>query len=226
MKDKSSGFFWPSFTDLMTSLFFIMLVLYVLTYVMLKKSIKAKDEQLAIIHAVEGSLQPLKNDKYFFKYEEEYKRFTLRFDVEFERSKYELADGQLKNYTLTIYNIKEAGVKLKTIIDNLKKEKESNANLKDVSYTLVIAGYASHTGNEQENYQLSYNRAYSLWNYWRKSLGIDFEIPEYNGLIDLQIAGNGWGGVGRIEPDNNEKNQRFIIQIMPKIGDLNQKLRK
>ena len=226
MKGKSSEFFWPSFTDLMTSLFFIMLVLYVLTYVMLKKSIKAKDEQLAIIHAVEGSLLPLKNDKYFFKYEEAYKRFTLRFDVEFERSKYQLAEGQLKNYTLTIYNVKEAGIKLKTIIDNLKKEKESNPNLKDVSYTLVIAGYASHTGNEQENYLLSYNRAYSLWNYWRKDLGIDFELLQYNGLIDLQIAGNGWGGVGRVEPDNSEQNQRFIIQIMPKIGDLNQHPKK
>lgn len=226
MKDKSSGFFWPCFTDLMTSLFFIMLVLYVLTYVMLKKSIKAKDEQLAIIHAVEGSLLPLKNDKDFFRYEELYKRFTLRFDVEFEKSKYRLAEGELKNYTLTIYKIKEAGKKLQTIIDNLKKEKDNNPNLKDVSYTLVIAGYASHTGNEQENYLLSYNRANSLWKYWKNDLGIDFEMPMYKGLIDLQIAGNGWGGVGRIEPDNSEQNQRFIIQIMPKIGDLNQHPKK
>ncbi len=226
MKDKSSGFFWPSFTDLMTSLFFIMLVLYVLTYVMLKKSIKAKDEQLAIIHAVEGSLLPLKNDKDFFRYEELYKRFTLRFDVEFEKSKYRLAEGELKNYTLTIYKIKEAGKKLQTIIDNLKKEKDSNPNLKDVSYTLVIAGYASHSGPEQENYLLSYNRANSLWKYWKNDLGIDFEMPMYKGLIDLQIAGNGWGGVGRIEPDNSEQNQRFIIQIMPKIGDLNQHPKK
>jgi len=223
MKEKSTGFFWPSFTDLMTSLFFIMLVLYVLTYVMLKRTIKAKEDQLKIITAVEGSLEPLKKDKQFFKYEEEYKRFTLRFEVEFENNKYGLVPNELKNYALTIYNIKEAGIKLKNIIDTLKKNKDNNPNLKDVSYTLVIAGYASHTGQEQENYQLSFNRAYSLWYYWKNELGIDFEMPLYNGLIDLQVAGNGWGGVGRIQPDNSEKNQRFIIQIMPKIGDLTRK---
>lgn len=39
----------------------------------------------------------------------------------------------------------------------------------------------------------------------------------YEGLIDLQIAGNGWGGVGRQQIEEN--NQRFLIQIFPKIGD-------
>ena len=39
MKKKSEGFFWASFTDLMISLFFIMLVLYVLTFVRLKKHV-------------------------------------------------------------------------------------------------------------------------------------------------------------------------------------------
>jgi hypothetical protein len=35
MKTKELGFFWPSFTDLMVSLFFIMMVLYILTYLKL-----------------------------------------------------------------------------------------------------------------------------------------------------------------------------------------------
>jgi hypothetical protein len=58
-------------------------------------------------------------------------------------------------------------------------------------------------------------------------MGIDFEAKKYEGLIDLQIAGNGWGGVGRFERDpqnfmkNETKNQRFIIQIVPKIGNTN-----
>jgi hypothetical protein len=42
-------------------------------------------------------------------------------------------------------------------------------------------------------------------------------------LIDVQITGNGWGGVGRFKIDpplyvEDRKNQRFIIQIVPKIG--------
>ncbi len=47
---------------------------------------------------------------------------------------------------------------------------------------------------------------------------VDFEAIEYNNLIDLQISGNGWGGVGRLEDDQD--NQRFLIQIFPKIGDI------
>ena len=35
-KEKKHDFFWPSYADLMTSLFFIMLVLFVLTVMMLK----------------------------------------------------------------------------------------------------------------------------------------------------------------------------------------------
>ena len=56
-----------------------------------------------------------------------------------------------------------------------------------------------------------------MWNYWL-SKGINFEDNEYKGLIDLQISGNGWGGVGREPIEDN--NQRFLIQIFPKIGEI------
>jgi hypothetical protein len=58
----------------------------------------------------------------------------------------------------------------------------------------------------------------SLRNYWRDKDGVDFEGRSYKGLIDLQISGNGWGGVGRLH--NEQDNQRFLIQIFPKIGDI------
>jgi outer membrane protein OmpA-like peptidoglycan-associated protein len=216
MKDKHSHFFWPSYTDLMTSLFFVMLVLYVLTYVRLKSTIILQKEKLAIIETVENNLKPLKNDSAFFKYEEQYKRFKLSFDVKFQNDEYNIS--KLENYEITISNIDLAGRKLKQIIDNLKKTKDADPKLTNVSYILVIAGYASKYGKEDHNYLLSYNRALSLWNYWR-SKGIDFEGPEYSNLIDLQISGNGWGGVGRVQ-DNEYNNQRFLIQIFPKIGDI------
>ena len=97
MKNKVN-FFWPSFTDLMTSLFFIMLVLYVLTYLKLSTTIKLQKEKLAIIEAVEENLKPLKNDKVLFTYEEEYKRFKLAFDVKFNKDKYAVGlDDHLQN---------------------------------------------------------------------------------------------------------------------------------
>ena len=200
----------------MTSLFFIMLVLYVLTYVRLNTTIKLQKEKLAIIETVEENLKPLKSDQALFTYEEQYKRFKLSFDVKFVTNKWQLNDSELEHFNTTINKIKQAGVKLKSIIDNLKTTKDGDEKLKNVSYILVIAGYASHTGEPYKNYELSYRRALSLRDYWL-SMGINFEAPEYKDLIDLQISGNGWGGVGRLQ--NEADNQRFLIQIFPKIGD-------
>ena len=217
MKNKQENSFWPSYTDLMTSLFFIMLVLYVLTYVRLSSTIKLQKEKLAIIETVEENLKPLKKDKSLFVYEEKYKRFKLSFDVNFKTNKSGLNPSELVNYASTITNIDKAGFKLKYIIDNLYRTKNSDAKLKNVSYILVIAGSASKLGDEYHNDVLSYNRALALRNHWR-SKGIDFEATRYQDLVDLQISGNGEGGVGRDIIDIN--NQRFLIQIFPKIGDV------
>lgn len=215
---KSNDSFWPSYTDLMTSLFFIMLVLYVLTYVRLNSTIKLQKEKIEIIETVEENLKPLQKDKTLFIYEEQYKRFNLAFQVKFNVGKSEITENDLIDYQQTRFNIIQAGNKLKTIINNLNKLKKTNDKLKNVSYILVLAGYASKIGDEIENYKLSYQRALNLKNFWKQS-GIDFEDPEYKELIDLQIAGNGTGGVGR-KTDNESDNQRFLIQIFPKIGNI------
>jgi len=235
MKKKGESFFWTSFADLMTSLFFIVLVLYVLTYIMLKRKekelINTVDDlkhKLEVYELVEQNLKPLKQDTLLFRYEEDYKRFTLAFDVNFTLGKSAIASGELNNYEVTAAKIQSVGNQLQKTIDQLAKNKADNPSMKNVSYLVIISGYASHllSGRQLSDYDLSYKRAYNLWVYW-KSIGIDFEAPKYKGLIDLQIAGNGWGGVGRYERDpdhlmaNETKNQRFIIQIVPKIGNTN-----
>lgn len=217
MKNKQENSFWPSYTDLMTSLFFIMLVLYVLTYVRLSSTINIQAKELSIIRTVEENLKPLKKDKSLFVYEEKYKRFKLSFDVKFRENKSGINKKDLENYTSTVINIDSAGFKLKSIIDTLYKKKNTDPKLNNVSYILVIAGYASKKGDEFHNYKLSYERALALRNRWRYK-GINFESIRYREIIDLQISGNGEGGVGRDLIDTN--NQRFLIQIFPKIGDV------
>ncbi len=220
-KQSNSSFFWPSFTDLMTSLFFVMLVLYVLTYLKLSTTIKLQKEKLSIIEAVEENLRPLKKDETLFTYEEAYKRFKLAFDVKFNTDRADVAsDNDLFNPGDTREKILDAGKKLLAVVNNLKKAKEADPKLKNVSYIIVIAGYASNdnTGRDH-NYELSYKRALSLWSFWKNNR-IDFEATAYKDLIDLQIAGNGWGGVGRLPANLEEDNQRFLIQVFPKIGDI------
>ena len=236
MKKKGESFFWTSFADLMTSLFFIVLVLYVLTYIMLKKKEKELvntvadlKHKLAVYELVEQNLKPLKQDTLLFRYEDNYKRFTLAFDVNFALGKSQIQRGDLNNYDVTATKIESVGKQLQITIDNLARNKAENPAMNNVSYLVIISGYASNLpyGNQTQlsDYSLSYQRAYSLWAYWKK-LNIDFEATNYEGLIDLQIAGNGWGGVGRFPPDppgfvNERRNQRFIIQIVPKIGNTN-----
>ena len=217
MKKNNTDSFWPSYTDLMTSMFFIMLVLFVLIYTKQNNQIEDLERKLAIINAVEENLKPLKSDSLLFTYEEKYKRFKLSFNVKFQIDKYHIKPGELDRYHYTIDKINKAGAKLKSIIDQLKIKKSTDPKFKNLSYILVIAGYASKTGGEYHNYELSYNRALSLRNYWRTQ-GVDFEGKNYADLIDLQISGNGWGGIGRLE--NETDNQRFLIHIFPKIGDI------
>jgi hypothetical protein len=228
MKSKSSGFFWPSFTDLMTSMFFIMLVLFVLSYARLKIKVDDLDRKLRVYNLVEENLKPIKSDTSLFRYEKEYKRFTLSFDVKFKTGMEILNEGTLDvpNPKLTLRRINEVGMKLKSIINDLYERRQADSSLSNVSYLLIISGYASDLENSSEfiEYQRSYNRAWNLWNHW-KTRGIEFDDEKYKDLVDLQISGNGLGGLGRFKRDpenkfqNEAKNQRFIIQIVPKIGD-------
>ncbi len=235
MKKTQNNFFWMSFSDLMISLFFVVLVLFVLTFVMLKgeqnkleETVENLEEKLEVYDLVEQNLIPLKKDTLLFRYEDIYKRFTLAFDVNFVIKKSKIKRGELRNFQRTSRKIIDVGRQLQNTIDRLAEEKKNNEKMNEVSYLVIISGYASHlkNANQFSDYELSYQRAYNLWNYW-KSIGIDFEADKYKGLIDLQISGNGWGGVGRFERDpenyyrNEIKNQRFIIQIIPKIGNAN-----
>lgn len=230
MSKKKSDFFWTSYADLMTSLFFIMLVLFVLIIVVMKNDqIKLKKDNISLKHKlkvfelVDENIKPLKDDSTLFIYEKKYKRFKLAFDVKFRFDKSNLSNSNhIYNANLTHINVYNAGVKLKKIIDRLYNERQSNEILKNISYVVVIAGYASKgKGGDSENYnyQLSYKRALSLRDFW-KERNINFEEKKYKELVDLQISGNGWGGIGRLPLEEN--NQRFLIQIFPKIGDVNE----
>jgi hypothetical protein len=234
MQKTKENLFWPGFADLMTSLFFIMLVLYVLTFFLLRQQqqelkIKVKDlqEKLNVYDLVEKNLQPLKKDASgLFRYEEKYKRFVLAFDVNFEIGSSDISEQGLVNPWQTLNNINKAGDRLRQLVDSLRQAQDDHPEIKKVSYLLIISGSASHLniGTEQHDYELSYRRAFALWSYW-KARGINFEQPKYQDLVDLQIAGNGWGGIGRFPRDDyngfwkERKNQRFIIQVVPKIGD-------
>lgn len=211
MKGKDTDFFWPSFTDLMTSLFFIMLVLYVLTYLKLtneRKIIenqkKVTEQQLNKIKEIQKALGALPSE--YFIYNDEYKKHILNVGVNFKRGSANMLDLKLD----TRLKIRIAGKVLERIL------RDSLPTDQNIKYLLVIEGQASKD-NAPINDELSYSRAISLKNFWFGS------NPDLNKVLpncEVIIAGSGQYGVPRDIPDIPPKNQRFMITVIPKIGNI------
>ncbi|MCP9769415.1 hypothetical protein EGI22_16045 [Lacihabitans sp. LS3-19] len=199
MKHKESNFFWVSYSDLMTSLFFIMLTLYVLTVVLLKYRQKATEEQLRKINDIQNATKAL--PKEYFEYDDRFKRFEMKLRITFP------PNGSIIHPTKHD-SLKLVGKSIENLITSLKA-KYNNDN---ISYMVVIEGMASKDkfpGNDA----LSYDRARAL-----KSLWSNQKIKLDPTVCELIVAGSGIGGVGRLE--NETLNQRFLIQIIPKIGKI------
>lgn len=138
-------------------------------------------------------------DPQLFEYQSEYKRHILKTQVQFQTGS---ASIPQRYHDM----LNRAGEELASLIDSLEKKQ-------NIKYLLVIEGSASKD-DYSRNYELSYERALSLYQLWNAQ-GIDFDQD----IIQVIISGSGTGGVGRAQ--NNEKlNQRFLIQIIPKVGTI------
>lgn len=196
MAEKKESFFWTSYSDLMTSLFFIMLVLFVLVIVLLHKRMEATENQLEEIKKVEASTKDL-NPKYF-DYRPEYKKYVLNISVKYPAGVSELSKIE-KSKLDSLY---EAGYEIKQFLDNHK----------EYQYILIIEGQAS-LDNYSQNYELSYKRALGLIRYWI----IDKKLY-FGKNCEIQIAGSGDGKVSTnsVREKDEISNQRFLIHILPK----------
>jgi outer membrane protein OmpA-like peptidoglycan-associated protein len=203
--NNKKDFFWVSYADLMTALFFIMLVLYVLTFVKLRyeqQVYKAKAEELDKIKEIEESINNI--DSSYFKYDTNHKKHILNINVKFKSGSADMYDIS----DITRRKVVNAGKSVKGLVDNLT----IGANIK---YLVIIEGQASKYGDEDFNYDLSYRRALSLMKFW-KAKGVDFDKLKNCELI---IAGSGEKGVPR-DTQNEKNNQRFLIHIIPKTGKI------
>lgn len=208
-KKKNSDFFWVSFSDLMTSLFFIMLVLFVLTVVYLRleqNKIIAEKEELEKIVQLKEQFKILQSDEDFY-YLEDCKKYvaTSLMGIEiFEPNKTQILP-KYKNTTI------EVGEKIEVFLNELQ-EKYPN-----FSYLIIIEG---NMGNSYDmkfspdtkfGYTTSYERALAVYNLWIEN---DINFRKKN--VEVLISGSGFNGLCR-EVDE-EKNKRFSIQIIPKVS--------
>ena len=202
------SFFWASYADLMSSLFFIMLVLFVLTIVMLQKQMIEIEEMRKATEAEINKIKEIQNaisniDSTYFAYNAEHKKHILKIDVGFQTNSADITDIELD----TRHQLLNAGKAINQFIKDACQKYNAQ-------YLLIIEGQASKD-NFIRNNELSYERALALVNYWKNN-GVLFN-PEQCEVI---ISGSGQDGTLRIQPDvaGNVKNQRFLIHILPKPG--------
>ena len=244
MDGRKNGSFWPSYVDIMTTLFAITLVLFAVSF----SRFKIKEEQLQklvdeydniiTVYSTVGAIDSTN----YFGYNEEYLKHLFTVDVEYQQKEYRI-DKLALDLTDKISadnkrdSIIEAGRIVKTTIEQLERADSIKSNIK---FLVVIEGQASKVGfnidDWHNNYTLSYLRAQFLNEFW-KTNGIDLSsIPD----CELIISGSGEGGVPRVVPNENKirqetsseqdywlkwtaeeaKNQRFLIHIVPVIGNI------
>lgn len=208
----------------MTSLFFVVLVLFVVCVshikelqIALKKMNTDLDQttttkkQLERILQLDEQFQGLEESSEL-QYQEEKKVFVAKDFIGVEI--FNANNATIKpEYIATVDRV---GQSLQQVLHKLHESQP------DLSFLLVIEGNAAipwhnlrnktYNSDNEEMYRLSYERALALYMHWR-SRSID--LRKYN--TEVIISGSGFNGINR-DSQNEDNNKRFIIQIIPKIS--------
>lgn len=260
MDGNNNGSFWPSYVDVMTTLFAIMLVLFAVSFSRFKAKEREYQQTVDTLKKTQGQLKEIVEEyddilriystvgkidsTEYFGYNKPYLKHLFQINVEYQRMEYEINKLKLDWTDVNAANLKRdsivaAGELVKnTIIElnNSLPDTEDN----NIKFLVIIEGQSSripfNEGPWRNNYTLSYLRAQYLNAFWKEN-GIDLNnIPR----CELLISGSGEEGVPREVPDEDnltqlfpnsldyqrqwynieERNQRFLINIVPVLGNI------
>lgn len=244
MDGNRHGSFWPSYVDIMTTLFAIMLILFAVTYSRFKikqvqlQSLVDEYENIITVYSTVGTIDSTK----YFGYNEEYLKHLFTVDVEYQTKEYHINKLKLDlTDTVSANKKREDIIAAGKIVKNTIESLEQNDSLKNnIKFLVVIEGQASKVAfNESDwanNYTLSYLRAQFLNKFWQENNINLAEIPR----CEVIISGSGEGGFPRVIPnetllresypnpkvyakkwtEEESKNQRFLVHIVPVIGNI------
>ena len=226
-----NGAFWPSYVDIMTTLFAIMLVLFVISYgrfqgrerslIQVNDSLQEFKDKYNEIKSIYAAVENINPD--YFEFNPTYVKHIFKIQVTYQLGQFDLfrLEDDAKGNTARADSLRRQIVMAGEEIRSTIKKLQMNDSIKqDIKYLVVIEGQASKDGfNTDEwhnNNVLSYQRALALHHFWRDKANIDFSNME---KCELVISGSGEGGVPR-DSHRETNNQRFLIHIVPVIGDI------
>ena len=226
-----NGAFWPSYVDIMTTLFAIMLVLFTISYgrfkgrerslVEINDSLQVFKDKYNEIRSIYTAVENI-NPKYF-EFNPTFVKHIFKIQVTYQRGQFDLnrleddANGNVARADSLRQQIVKAGEEIRSTIVKL----QNNDSIKqDIKYLVVIEGQASKDGFNTDDWHnnnvLSYQRALALHHFWRDKANIDFSNMD---KCELVICGSGEGGMPR-DSLREMNNQRFLIHIVPVIGNI------
>lgn len=216
-KKGKNDFFWPSYVDLMTNLFAIMLVLFVVSFFLFSKrngELKVRQKQYERIMQLQAQFKSL-SDNELLRYDEAHRIFVVQA--------FEGKELFAPNDTTILPSyrdlVRRVGEKLDTMLTTVSDH---------FNYLMVIEGYSANMvinrdTHEMEwgpdrgfNYRLSYDRAKALYNYWRTSCSIDLRKHPN---VEVLLCGSGLNGIHR-DPRIEMNNKRFVVQIIPRVAKI------
>lgn len=211
MKKNNNHIFWVSYSDLLTSLFFVMFVLFVVALGFLlkqNKGIADENERLKKILQIEEQFKPLVESGSFIYLEDCRKYVAKEFQgIEIFEPNRDVIKESYKN------SVRRIGLEVKSMLEKLNK------NNPELTYLLVIEGNTAKKFDGSSNvdsndlYMLSYKRALAVYQLWKRD---KIDLRKYN--TEIVICGSGNNGICRDKIEDN--NKRFSIQIIPKIKEI------
>lgn len=217
---KKGNIFWIGYSDLLTSLFLVSLILFLVFGGFAAKTKAELDEcnkknedlnkEIALVQNIEDIQLALKKIADSDAFEPmDNGMYRIKREVSFEPGDSDFANLSKED----LEHCKKAGIELMSLIKELNKE------FNGVEFLVVIEGLAQRLkgwetlSQSRLGYVLSYERATGLKEYW-ESIGLDFSKDALN--CELVLAGSGYYGKNRSR--NSDNNRKFIIQIIPKLG--------
>lgn len=244
---KKSNFFWVGFADLMTSLFFIMLVLFIVTVAILENKmfenvqiINENNEIIKksknIIEENEKLISELKEKEKDLNIENEKLNKLLKIEEQFkplENNPNFVYLDECKKFVASkligqeIFKPKETIIKREYINITIEAGNTLELFLEELkqvnptmSYLLVIEGNMANRFDKRidKDDEWGYKKSY------QRALAVyklwhnnSIDFRKYN--VEVLICGSGFNGLCRDTVEEN--NKRFSIQIIPKTENVN-----
>lgn len=210
---KNRESFWPSYVDIMTTLFAVMLILFAVSYA----RFKLKEGQLEMlvdeykdIINVYSTVDSIDESQYY-AYDSLYLKHTLTVSIAYQEKEYDISNKLLYDLTDKAKanekrdNIAMAGKLVQNTIMHLENSEDIGKNIK---FLVVIEGQSSkipfNDNDWQNNETLSFLRAKFLKKFWTDPIekggcGLFQHTSEndINSKCEIIVAGSGEGGVPR-----------------------------